>query len=156
MDNVAIMTNLSLAKITKDNVGAVCKLSVEPHQQSYVAPVVKSLAEAYAEYEVAWPRVIFDGEDMVGFVMAAFEPDCPIDYFRCGIWRLNIAAGNQGRGYGRFAVEAVLDEARRRNEKQATVLWAPGEHSPEAFYLKLGFRKTGVVHDGQHVGAIDL
>jgi diamine N-acetyltransferase len=32
------------------------------------------------------------------------------------------------RPYGRFAVNAVLDEARRRGEKTATVLWVPGEH----------------------------
>lgn len=150
------MTALTLAKITKDNVRPACDLAVEPHQATYVAPVVRSLAEAYAQPDVAWPRLILDDGEPVGFVMGGFEPDCPIDYLRCGIWRLNIAAGHQGKGYGRFAVDAVLDEARRRSQKQATVLWVPGEHGPEAFYLRLGFRETGTVHDGQQVGAIDL
>lgn len=42
---------------------------------------------------------------------------------RCGIWRLNIAAAWQGKGYGRFAGHSVLDEARRRGQTRATVLW---------------------------------
>ncbi|OAP28177.1 GNAT family N-acetyltransferase [Amycolatopsis rubida] len=72
--------------------------------------------------------------------MAAFDQDCPIDYFRCGIWRLKIAAEHQKKGYGKFAVEAVLAEARRRGEASATVLGVPGEHSPEPFYLRRGFQ----------------
>ncbi|MFC9254337.1 GNAT family N-acetyltransferase [Amycolatopsis thailandensis] len=150
------MTSLTLAKITRDNVGAACSIAVEPRQESYVAPVARSLAEAYAQPEIAWPRLILADGEPVGFVMGGFDPDSPIDYFRCGIWRLNVEAGRQGKGYGRFAVEAVLDEARRRDQRRATVLWIPGEHGPEAFYLRLGFRDTGTVHDGQHVGEIDL
>ncbi|MER6668987.1 GNAT family N-acetyltransferase [Amycolatopsis japonica] len=150
------MTALTLTKITRDNVGVACSIAVEPHQEPYVAPAARSLAEAYTQPEVAWPRLILDDGEPVGFVMGAFDPDCPIDYFRCGLWRLNVAAGRQGKGYGRFAVEAVLDEARRRGRRRATTLWVPGEHSPEAFYLRLGFRDTGIVHDGQHVGEIDL
>jgi diamine N-acetyltransferase len=146
----------TLRKITRDNVGAACGLTVEPHQRTYVAPVAVSLAEAYAQPDVAWPRLVFDGDELVGFVMGSFDPGNPAGFFRCGIWRLNIAAGQQGKGYGRFAVGAVLDEARRRGEKTATVLWVPGEHSPEEFYLKLGFRKTGEVFHGELVGEMTL
>ncbi|MBB4909282.1 hypothetical protein FHR82_005540, partial [Actinophytocola algeriensis] len=32
----------------------------------------------------------------------------------------------------------------------------PGENSPEAFYLKLGFRLTGEVDDGELVGELEL
>lgn len=84
-----------------------------------------SLAEAYAQPEVAWPRLIYDGDQLVGFVMGGFDPDSPIDFFRCGIWRLNIAAGHQGAGYGRFAVQQVIDEARRRGQSRVTTLWVP-------------------------------
>ncbi|WP_037358170.1 GNAT family N-acetyltransferase [Amycolatopsis orientalis] len=150
------MTTPRLVEVTKDNVGAACALSVAPHQRDYVAPVARSLAEAYAQPDVAWPRLVYAGDDLVGFVMAAFDPDCPIDYFRCGIWRLNIAAEHQKKGYGRFAVEAVLAEARRRGSESATVLWVPGEHSPEQFYLRLGFEPTGQLHEGEVVARIRL
>lgn len=147
---------LRLARIDRTNVGAACRLAVRPDQESFVAPVAVSLAEAYAQPDVAWPRLVYDGADPVGFVMGAFEPDCPVPYFRCGIWRLAIAAGHQGRGYGRFAVHGVLDEARRRGQRRATVLWVRGPGGPENFYLALGFRPTGEQHDDQIVGAIML
>lgn len=42
-----------------------------------MAPVAVSLAEAYAQPRVAWPRLVYDGEQLVGFVMGAFDPHCP-------------------------------------------------------------------------------
>jgi diamine N-acetyltransferase len=88
--------------------------------------------------------------------MANFDPDSEVDAFRAGIWRLNIAAGEQGRGYGRFAVEAVAAEARRRGQHRITVLWMQGDGSPEGFYLRLGFTPTGQVMDGDIVGELLL
>jgi diamine N-acetyltransferase len=118
--------------------------------------VAFSLAEAYAQPVVAWPRLVYAGERLVGFVMGAFDPDNPIGFFRCGIWRLNIATGEQGKGFGRFAVQAVLEEARRRGQRRATVLWVPGPDGPEGFYLRLGFRPTGEQFGGQTVGELLL
>ncbi len=135
---------------------AACRLQVRPDQQDLVAPVAWSLAEAYANPEMAWPRLVFDGDELVGFVMGCFDPDNPIAAYRCGFWRLNIAADRQGRGYGRFAVAAVLAEVRRRGESRATVTWVPGEHGPQEFYLKLGFRPTGEVLHGEIVAEIHL
>lgn len=149
-------SSLRLEAITPENVGAACRLKVRPEQEDYVAPVAWSLAEAYASPEIAWPRLVRDGDDVVGFVMGGFDPQSPVEAFRCGIWRLNVAADRQGRGYGRFAVESVLAEARRRGQGRATVLWVPGEHGPEEFYLKLGFRPTGEVMGDQVVGEILL
>ncbi|WP_328443082.1 MULTISPECIES: GNAT family N-acetyltransferase [unclassified Amycolatopsis] len=150
------MTTLTVEKITPENVAATCQLAVEEHQKDFVAPVAVSLAEAYTQPEVAWPRLIRADGEPAAFVMGAFDPGAELDFFRCGIWRLNVGAGVQGRGYGRFAVEAVLDEARRRGEKAATVLWLPAEGGPEDFYLKLGFRRTGQTFNGEVVGRIEL
>ncbi|GAA1040516.1 GNAT family N-acetyltransferase [Virgisporangium ochraceum] len=150
------MSRMRLVEIGPDNVRAACRIAVAPEQEQFVAPVAFSLAEAYARPNVAWPRLVYDGDEVVGFVMGAFDPDSPVPMFRCGVWRLNIAADRQGRGYGRFAVDGVLAEARRRGNSRATVLWVPGEGGPEDFYLKLGFRPTGEELDGQVVGAIDL
>lgn len=138
--------------VTPDNVDAAVRLRIEPEQERFVAPVVTSLAEAYASYGTAWPRLVYDGDELVGFVMAAFDPDCEIDFFRCGVWRLNIAAGHQRKGYGTFAVNAVVDEARRRGQRRVTVLWVPGDGGPEAFYRAFGFTPTGETFHGQVVG----
>ncbi|MFF3122361.1 GNAT family N-acetyltransferase [Streptomyces sp. NPDC057908] len=153
-------SSLRLEKVTSDNVEAACLLKVRPDQDGLVKPVAWSLAQAYAAPEAAWPRLIFDGERLVGFVMAffdvRFDPDKPDDRLRSGLWRLNIAADEQGRGYGRFAVEAVCEEIRRRGQTRTTVTWVPGSHGPEKFYLKLGFRLTGEMSGDQVVGELEL
>lgn len=59
-------------------------------------------------------------------------------------------------GYGRFAVEAVCEEIRRRGQTRATVTWVPGEHGPEKFYYKLGFRLTGEKSEDEVVGELEL
>lgn len=154
------MADLRLERVTPANVEAAIALKVRPDQERFVSPVVKSLAEAYAHPESAWPRLIFDGEELVGFVMAffgiRFDPDNPDDRPRSGLWRLNIADGRQGRGYGRFAVEAVCEEIRERGQSRVTVTWAEGEGGPEEFYLRLGFRRTGEMSGDQVVGELDL
>jgi diamine N-acetyltransferase len=103
-----------LEKITPDNVEAACRLTVRPDQEQLVAPVARSLAEAYVQPEIAWPRLIV--EQLVGFVMGS----------------------SWGRGYGRFAVGSVCEEIRRRGQDRATVTWVPGDHGPERFNLRLG------------------
>lgn len=153
-------SSLRLEKVTPDNVEAACRLSIRPDQEEFVEPVAWSLAEAYVNPEIAWPRLVFDGGQLVGFVMGffmvRFDPDNPEDEPRSGIWRLNIAAEHQGRGYGRFAVQSVCEEVRRRGQTSATVTWAEGEGGPEPFYLRLGFRPTGERSGGQVVGELAL
>ena len=75
---------------------------------------------------------------------------------RSGLWRLNIAAGEQGRGYGRFAVESVAEQIRRRGGKELYVTWHPGDHGPEGFYTGLGFRDTGERSGEETVGVLTL
>ncbi|MBB1254059.1 GNAT family N-acetyltransferase [Streptomyces sp. OF3] len=147
-----------LVEITPGNIELALDLRVQPDQEHLVAPVVKSLAEAYAHRGTAWPRLVLDGDRAVGFLMAFLDIDWRGDGtdFRSGLWRLNIAAGEQGRGYGRFAVESVAAEIRRRGGTRLFTTWHPGEDGPERFYLGLGFRPTGETSGGQTVGELAL
>lgn len=155
-----ISSSLRLVPITPDNFDAVCAVRVHPRQEHLVSPVMKSLAEAYVHGETAWPRAVVDGDEVVGFVMAfldyQWDPAKDPEDIRSGLWRLNIAADRQGKGYGRFAVEAVTEEIRRRGGTRVYVTWKPAEHNPEPFYLSLGFRRTGEVNGGEPVGVLDL
>ncbi|GAA3447983.1 GNAT family N-acetyltransferase [Planomonospora venezuelensis] len=152
--------SLRLEKVTPENVRAACDMRLRPGQERFVAPVAQSLAEAYVQPDVAWPRLVFDGDRLVGFVMLFLDvplnPDDPQDPPRSGLWRLAVAADEQGRGYGRFAVEAVCEELRRRGKTRVTVTWVPGDGGPEPFYLKLGFRPTGEKSDDEIVAERDL
>jgi diamine N-acetyltransferase len=153
-------TALGLREITPANFDAAIGLRVRPDQEHLVAPVVKSLAEAYVYPGVAWPRLVVDGDRPVGFLMAFFDIDWRGDGtgtdVRSGLWRLNIADGEQGRGHGRFAVGSVAAEIRRRGGTRLTTTWHPGAGGPEGFYLRLGFRPTGETSGGQTVGELDL
>ena len=78
---------------------AALALSVRPDQADLVSPVVKSLAEAYVFADLAWPRLVYDDDRLVGFVMAF------LDY----------AVGRQPR---RPAVRPLAAEHRRRRPGQ--------------------------------------
>jgi diamine N-acetyltransferase len=147
---------IQLRPVDSDNISDVLRIHVDAAQEPFVAPVVNSLAEAYVNQDTAWPRAVFSDDTPVAFVMGSFDPDAEPDFFRCGIWRLNVAAEHQGKGFGRFAVESVFDEARRRGQARATVLWVPGDGGPEGFWLRMGFRPTGEDFYGQTVGEIFL
>ncbi|MGC0311861.1 GNAT family N-acetyltransferase [Kitasatospora acidiphila] len=156
-----MMINPELHELTPANLDAACAIAVRPDQQHLVDPVVKSLAEAYVHPAgVAWPRLIVDDGRPVGFLMAFLDIDFAGDGtgrdIRSGLWRLNIAADQQGRGYGRFAVEAVAAEIRRRGGSRLVVTWHPGDDGPEGFYLGLGFRKTGEMSGEEVVGELEL
>ncbi|MEU9170837.1 GNAT family N-acetyltransferase [Streptomyces sp. NPDC048420] len=149
-----------LEMITPVNFESATGIRVRPEQEFAVSPVMQSLAEAYAHPEgVAWPRLIVDGERAVGFLMAFLDIDWRADggsLRRSGLWRLNIAADAQGRGYGRFAVESVAAELRRRGTKELYVTWHEGPDGPAEFYLRLGFRRTGEQSGGETVGVLSL
>ena len=133
---------------------------VRPEQEPFITPVAISLAEAYAHGDVAWPRLVVDGDRPVGFLMAFLDIDWLGDGtrsdVRSGLWRLNIAAEEQGRGYGRFAVQAVASEIRRRGGARLFTTYALGAGGPEGFYRGLGFRPTGELAGEQTVAVLEL
>ena len=77
-----MLTGLRLEPVTQENVRAACKLKIRPDQEDLVAPVAWSLAEAYTVPDIAWPRLIYDGGQLVGFIMAAFDPEDEDALFR--------------------------------------------------------------------------
>jgi diamine N-acetyltransferase len=151
-----VATGLQLDPVTPANVRAACKLKLRPDQEDLVAPVAWSLADAYTMPDIAWPRLIYDDGQLVGFVMAAFAPAHENPLFHSYLWRLVIGAEHQGHGYGRFAVEEVRKEAVRRGHHRLTVCYHADEQGPEDFYRRLGFRPTGEYNEGETVAELIL
>ncbi|MGH3078956.1 MAG: GNAT family N-acetyltransferase [Gaiellaceae bacterium] len=135
---------VSLREVTKANVREVVTLEVAQEQSSYVATNAKSIAEAYFEPK-AWFRAIGAGDDLVGFAMVYRDPAAGIFY----VWRFMIDARHQGRGYGRRAMELLLDEARADGAREVTLSVVPGDHSALDFYRRLGFEETGKIEHGE-------
>lgn len=132
---------VTLREITRETVGQICDLSdtLSEQQQKMVAPNAKSIAEAHFEPK-AWFRAIYADETPVGFIMLYDDPDGP-EYF---LWRLMIAAPHQRKGYGRRAVEQLIEYVRTRpGAVELRVSYVPIEGGPKGFYCKLGFEPTG-------------
>ncbi|GGS39010.1 hypothetical protein GCM10010221_41910 [Streptomyces parvus] len=87
------------------------------------------------------------------FDFDAGVPDAPP---RSVLWRLAVAAGEQGQGYGRFAVGAVNEEIRGHGGTVSPLTWKPGEGGSEEFRLGLGYRRRGLTDDGEHLGDLGL
>jgi diamine N-acetyltransferase len=135
---------ITLREITAETVRTVTALEVRSDQHGLVASNANSIAEAYFEPK-AWFRAVAAGEELVGFVMVYRDPEASIFY----VWRFMIDARHQGKGYGRRAMELVIDEARRDGVPAVGLSVVPGERSAADFYRQLGFEETGTVHEGE-------
>jgi diamine N-acetyltransferase len=136
---------VELREITQDTVRAILDLAVAPEQEEFVATNARSIAEAHFEPR-AWFRAVYADDDPVGFVMAFRNPPKEFD-----VWRFMIDVRHQGKGYGRRALELLVEEARRDGAREMRLSFVPGEHSPHGFYARFGFEDTGEVHGGEHV-----
>ena len=149
---------VSLRELTAENFRDVLRLKVAPGQEQFVAPNDTSIAEAHFSPR-AWFRGVYADEVPVGFVMvevpdpAASGPERS----RWFLWRFMIAAEHQGKGYGRRALEALIDHLRaERGATELLTSCVPGEGSPCPFYRRLGFAETGEVEDGEVVMRLAL
>ena len=66
-----------------------------------------------------------------------------------GLWRLMIDQRFQSKGFGRRALDLVCDHAPRRGSARKLISsCVAGPDGPERFYLRYGFRPTGVLRNG--------
>ncbi len=138
---------VSLREINAETLRDIIRLKVRPDQEQFVANNATSVAQAYFEPK-AWFRAIYADETPVGFVMLYDDPDEP-EYY---LWRYMIDARYQRLGFGRRALELLIDHVRTRpNATELSTSYSPGEGSPQPFYTKLGFADTGEMTDGEYV-----
>ncbi|MEM8873335.1 MAG: GNAT family N-acetyltransferase [Planctomycetota bacterium] len=147
---------IQLKPITRPMLRDVLALSVEPQQQKFVAPNVRSLAEAYVDLERAWPRALCIGDKPIGFAMLELlgpdhpeAPDGKASYF---LWRYMIYAEHQRKGYGTTGLDLIVAHVRTLPDGDALgTSYVPGDGCPGPFYERYGFRPTGEVDDGEIV-----
>ncbi len=150
------MAELRLEELSASTIVAVNNMSLKPGQEEFLSPVSYGIAATVVNPQTSWQRVVLDGDDVVGFVSANFDPDFPQEHFRSVLWRINVDADDQGRGVGRYAVEALLDEARKRGMEKVNVIYEAGEGGPEAFFKRVGFTPVGETEYGEVIAEIKL
>jgi diamine N-acetyltransferase len=157
-ETVGPNATVTLREITIETVIPICKLSdtlTEP-QSHMVAPNALSIAEAHFS-EYAWFRAIYADETPVGFIMlydgpGHFDPGVNVHF----LWRLMVARPYQGMGFGRRAVELLIEKVRAEGASELLTSCGEGEGSPEGFYRKLGFVRDGKMYDHEIGLGLDL
>lgn len=144
---------VSLREITKETLRPFLKMNVAKSQKNMVAPNAVSIAQAHFE-EKAWFRGIYADETPVGFIMLYDDPDEPA-YF---LWRLMVAEEFQGLGYGRKAIDHLVEYVKTRpNATELKVSHVKDlSGNPGPFYEKLGFEYTGEVEGNELVMSLAL
>ena len=156
-DTVTRESVICLREMTPDNFEEVLRLKVSPDQEKFVAPNVASIAEAHFS-DQAWYRAIYADETPVGFVMLSDEtlgdhenPLC------CGLWRLMIDQRYQRMGFGRRALELIVEHVRSQPPPRILLTsYLPGDGSAREFYGKFGFKPTGAIDGGEIVMRYEL
>ncbi len=132
--------SVELREITAATVRTICGLEVAEEQRDYVAPVAVSIAQAHFEPRATF-RAICDGDEPVGFMLWRDE-DKPGSAY---LWRFMIDRRQQGKGYGRAALEQLFGMLKAQGLTTLSASVVRGEHSPLGFYLSIGFIEANEV-----------
>jgi diamine N-acetyltransferase len=145
-------SDVRLEPVTADNRDAVLALALPAEQQDFVATNKESLKEAKRDRD-ARPRAVTAGERVVGFLMY----DAPADDDEAVIYRFMIDQSEQGRGYGRAALQAVLAEiGALRHVRSITVCFMPDNEAAARLYHRAGFVDEGLDEDGEMISRLTL
>jgi len=113
-------------------------LRVRPDQRDFVATNLSSLIQAWTDDSSHALEIRGDGR-VVGFALVALER-------RDQVWwicRLMIDRAAQGRGYGRAAMNMILDRLRRTPGCDRVLIGHhPANLPARKLYLSLGFQRT--------------
>ena len=143
---------VTLREITGETVREIVGLEVAEHQRGMVATNGLSISQAHFEPK-GWFRGVYAGEEPVGFVMVHENPD-ESEYV---LWRFMIDHRHQGNGYGRKALEQVIERVRTLpNATRFLTSYVPGPGSPGDFYHLLGFVDTGEEDHGELLTALEF
>ncbi|WP_312371446.1 GNAT family N-acetyltransferase [Lachnoclostridium sp.] len=144
---------VSLKEVNENNFRTIVGMKLNEEQSKYVAKNVYSLAQAWLYPEVAKPYAIYNDEEVVGFMMLDWDEK----ERECSIWRFMIATDQQGKGYGRKALEYALNIIKEAGKFDYVFLdYVPGNVVGKHLYESMGFIETGEIDEGEVVMKFDL
>ncbi len=122
------------------------KVKVLQEQRQFVAAADMITAALQKENVIGYD--IFDGEQLVGFVMLRKYDDEETGETRWFLWEYAIDSAFQGRGYGKKALVEIIDFMRRDFDMKimtTTYIW--GNEAAKNLYESMGFAETDVVDE---------
>lgn len=139
--------------VTIENWQTLIDLKVREDQKIFVASNLYSIAQSKFgdEYEGLWdlfPFGIYDEDTPIGFLMYALNFQHPTH--QAYIQRLMVDENFQGKGYGRFGMNWMLDLFREDERiKVVGISYEPDNEVARKLYAGLGFEETGKIVDGE-------
>ena len=160
------MISISLRKITLENRRELFNLKTTEEQRHFVASNLSSVASCYVLISnggCPLPFAIYSDEQMVGFVMivygiTSYELPKVAENNYC-ILRLMIDEQYQRRGYGREAMQKILDYIRTFPAGPAELCWIsyePDNVVAKRLYESFGFRENGEIANNEPVAILIL
>lgn len=126
---------ITLREVDRDNFFELIRLKVKENQKDFVATNIFSIAQSKVQPECI-PLAIYNDEIAVGFLMYCID----VDDNNYWIYRLMIDEKYQGRGFGKKAMELIMDELRKdRNHNVIYISFEPDNQGARLLYEKLGF-----------------
>lgn len=154
--------SLSIQPVTKENWLALAKLKVREDRTPFVAANVYSIAESQFGFDEPdgshwqmFPFGIYDGDTAVGFLMYGYNFQYPD--FQAYIIRLMVDVAHQGKGYGKFGMQKVMEIFRAEERIHSVgISYEPQNDVARKLYASLGFVDTGDMLDGEIVAIYRL
>ena len=141
MDN-----KIELIEITAENWREVVQLEVNPEQSQYIAD--PSYYLLLCHYGKIWhPLAIQLNQQIIGFMMWAIDPDDHSGW----IGGFLIDANWQGKGFGKQAVETMLNYFQETLQINHFALSVQPENPAFNLYERIGFVKTEEWEDNEIV-----
>jgi diamine N-acetyltransferase len=151
----------SIRPVTKDNWRELIRLKVQSDQEHFVAPNVYSIAEAQFESDEevghwdSFPCGIYEDATPVGFFMYGLNPQYP--KMQAFIVRLMVDEKYQGKGYGKFGIEKMLEIFRADERiKVVGISYRPDNETARRLYAHFGFIETGELLEGESLAMLRL
>ncbi len=153
---------IELRQITFDDFSQCIKLELAEGQQTFVAPNIYTLAEAYValttDHFHPMPYAIYSDGELVGMIAMCYQRGTA-EMGHYEMYRFMIDKRHQGKGYGRAALSQAIALLRSQPHGPGSHIatsFVPGNDVAKDLYLSLGFVETGEVEDDELVARLEL
>ncbi len=139
LPSTRIPSAITLRPVDRNNWRAVVALRITPAQQATVSELSHLLLLCH--YDASWhPLAVYRDNTVIGFLIWGIDSGDG----SCWLRGVRIDQRWQGQGYGRAAVQAVLDLlAGEHNCRRFVLAYNPANTVARHLYQTLGFVETG-------------
>ncbi|MCR5733993.1 MAG: GNAT family N-acetyltransferase [Lachnospiraceae bacterium] len=151
-----VYRKVELKEITEEDLEQCFKLQVSDDQMQYIASNKDSWNTAKENESVARTFAIYCDRKMVGFTMLAFDEEYEDPDDRYWLWRLMIDEASQNKGYGKAALQLIIDYFRENGANNIRLSTKDTNTNALSMYRGAGFYETGEMNDEEIVLQLDL